>query len=98
MVLMKGRAQCAHDAVVAEAFDGHDIAVVARRRKGQAGADRLGVDQDGAGAAHSVLATQMCPGQVAPLAQKIGEREPPRHVVAHGFAIHAQGNMGHVRT
>src|SRR5262249_55664323 len=84
--------------IVAEAFDGAHLALVAGDREGEAGAPRLAVDQHGAGAAHAVLAAEMGAGEVAPLAQKVGERQPRRHVVGHRLAVHAQADATHAST
>ena len=81
--------------IAGEAFDGLDRAPVAADRQYQAGARRLAVDQDGAGAAHPMLAAQMRPGQVAPLAQEIGERQPRRHVVGECHVVDPEPHRSH---
>jgi hypothetical protein len=45
---------------------------VGLHRKHQAGARRTPVEQDRAGAAHAVLATEMSAGQPKPMANEIG--------------------------
>ena len=50
-----------------------DLGAVAGDREGDAGARRRAVDQHGAGAADAVLAAEMRAGEVALLAQEVGE-------------------------
>src|SRR5439155_14039292 len=69
-------AQLAHDLVVVEALDRGDARALARHRIGDAGARRFAVDQDGASAAHSVLAAEMRAGEVLPFSQEIREVHP----------------------
>src|SRR5262245_6720169 len=95
MVLMKRVSQRHHDPVVAEALDRADLASIAGDREGQAGSRRLALDQDRAGAAHPVLAAQMRAGEIASLAQEVGERQPRRHVVDHRLSVHPQADLGH---
>ena len=52
------------DRVVSQPFDGHHVRALAGLRVGDAGADRLPVDEHRAGAAHPVLAAEMGAGQV----------------------------------
>src|SRR5271155_2170325 len=59
VVLVKAAAQRLHDWVSGKALDGPDFAFVARDGEHQAGARRLAVEEDRAGAAHAVLAPQM---------------------------------------
>ena len=73
VVLVKVAAQRLDDRVAGEALDGRDLALVAGDGEHQARARRLAVDEDRAGAAHAVLAAEMSAGQIAPLAQKIGQ-------------------------
>ena len=73
MVLVKIPPQRLDDRVAGKALDGRDLALVAGDGEHQARARRLAVDEDRAGAADAVLAAEMGPGQIAPLAQKIGQ-------------------------
>jgi hypothetical protein len=98
MVLMKGLAQHGHHPIIREALDGRDVALVAGDRECQARAHGLTVEQDRARAADAVFTAEMRAGQISALAQKIGEREPRRHVVDHGLAVHPQAYPGHVST
>ena len=98
MMLVKGLAQHGHHPIIGEAFDGPDVALVAGDGECQARAHGFAVDQDRACPADAVLAAEMRAGQVSTLAQKVGEREPRRHVVDHGLAVHAHAYPGHVST
>src|SRR6266851_527012 len=98
VTLMETPAQCRHDRIAGKAFDGLHGAVVAGDREHQARARRLAVDEDRAGAAHAVLAAEMGPGQIASLAQKIGQRQPRRNVVGDCGPIHRESNRGHAVT
>ena len=69
----EGLAQPLHQRIVVEALDGAHVLPVAGDRKGDAGARRLAVDQDRAGAAHAVLAAEMRAGEPAMLAQEVAE-------------------------
>ena len=70
-----------------DAFDGHDLVAVGLHREHQAGARRIAVEQDGAGAAHAVLAAEMRAGEAQPMAQEIGQRQRapalPPHSACH---------------
>src|SRR6202140_5368886 len=54
-----------------EPFHGAELAAVDLRGQGEAGARRLAVDRDGAGAAHAVLAADMGSGGADLVAQEI---------------------------
>ena len=73
VLAIEGFAQPRHQRIVVEALDGAHVLPVAGDRKGDAGARRLAVDQDGAGAAHAVLAAEMRAGEPAMLAQEVAE-------------------------
>src|ERR1700756_350073 len=98
VALMKSLAQCRDDRIAGKAFDGLDLAIVAGDREHQAGARRLTVDKDRAGAAHAVLAAEMGPGQIAPFAQKVGQRQARRHVIGNLAAVDADADRGHAST
>src|SRR5665213_272565 len=59
-----------------EAFHGPDLAAVNLHGKREAGACRLAVDEDGAGAAHPVFAADMRAGRADLMAQEIGQQQP----------------------
>ena len=67
-----------------QALDGDDVGAVGLDGEHQARPDRLAVDEDGARAAHAVLAAEVGAGQPEVLAQGVGERlarldeHPPR--------------------
>jgi hypothetical protein len=73
VVLVKIPPERVDHAVARESLNRRDLALVAGDGEQQARARRLAVDEDGAGAAYTVLATEMSAGQIAPLAQKIGQ-------------------------
>ena len=58
----------------------------------------LAVDQHRAGAADAVLAAEMGAGQIAPLAQKIGQRQSWRHVIGDRGAVDTQTDRSHCST
>ena len=68
---------------VAETFDGCDRNVAALDRKHETGTDGMAVDQDGAGAAYSVLTSEVRVSKPARLPQGIGERQPSSTRVAY---------------
>src|SRR5216683_5764657 len=98
VMLMEIPPQCRQDRIAGKAFDGLHGAVVAGDREHQARARRLAVDEDRAGAAHAVLAAEMGPGQIASLAQKIGQRQTRRNVVGDCGPVHRESNRGHAVT
>ena len=65
--------------IVGEPFDGDDLHPLGLHREHQARAHGRAVDDDGAGAAHAVLATHMRSGQPQMMAQAIRQREPRLH-------------------
>src|SRR3989449_387307 len=82
---------------VSEALHGLDLVAVRLDGEHEAGADRLAVHQDGAGAAHPVLASDVRSGEAQLVAQEVGEEQPRLHraLVAHAIdgdhQRHAQG-------
>ena len=58
-----------------DALDREEIVPVRLDGEHEAGAHGQAVDQDGAGAAHAMLASQMRAGEAELVAQEIGERE-----------------------
>ena len=59
---------------IGEPFDGANFLALGLHAEHQAGADRLAVDQHGAGAADAVLTAEMGAGQPAIVAQHVGQR------------------------
>src|SRR6266702_4699360 len=90
------RMQCVARAV-SEALHGLDLVAARLDGEHEAGADRLAVQQDGAGAAHPVLASDVRSGEAQLVAQEVGEEQPRLHraLVAHAIdgdhQRHAQG-------
>ena len=58
-----------------KAFDGPHLAAVDLHGEREAGARRLAVDVDGAGAAHAVLAADMGAGRSDLMTQEIGQQQ-----------------------
>src|SRR5947208_1492616 len=82
---------------VSKALHGLDLVAVRLDGEHEAGAHRLAVQQDGAGAAHPVLTSDVRPGEAQLVAQEVGEEQPRLHraLVAHAIdgdhQRHAQG-------
>src|SRR6059036_1703555 len=82
---------------VSKALHGLDLVAVRLDGEHEAGADRLAVQQDGAGAAHPVLASDVRSGEAQLVAQEVGEEQPRLHraLVAHAIdgdhQCHVQG-------
>src|SRR2546422_698533 len=82
---------------VSEALHRLDLVAVRLDGEHEAGADRLAVQQDGAGAAHPVLTSDVRSGEAQLVAQEVGEEQPRLHraLVAHAIdgdhQRHAQG-------
>src|SRR5213594_1926163 len=72
---------------VSKALHGLDLVAVRLDGEHEAGADRLAVQQDGAGAAHPVLASDVRSGEAQLVAQEVGEEQPRLHraLVAHAI-------------
>src|SRR5213079_3089923 len=82
---------------VSKALHGLDFVTVRLDGEHEAGADRLAVQQDGAGPAHPVLTSDVRSGEAQLVAQEVGEEQPRLHraLVAHAIdgdhQRHAQG-------
>ena len=61
-------------AVGGEALDGRDLGAVGLHGEHEARPHGVAVEQDGAGAAHAVLAPEVRAGEPAVLAQEVGQR------------------------
>ena len=61
-------------------LDGGDLRAVGADREQQAGPDRRAVQQDGAGAAHAVLAADVGAGQLQVVAEEVGQQPARRHL------------------
>src|SRR6185503_16308860 len=72
----------------AQAFDGDDLGAIGLHRKRQARARAAAVHRDGAGTADAVFAAQMRAGEMQMIAEKIGKRQPHRHGLLVGPAVH----------
>jgi hypothetical protein len=75
-MLTEGFLQRRELGVAGEAFDGDDFGALGLHREHQAGAHGGAIDENGAGAAHAVLAADMGAGQPQMMAQAICQREP----------------------
>src|SRR5215217_3733800 len=80
---------------VMQAFDRRDYSAVARDGIGDAGARRRPVDQNGAGAAHPVLAAEMSAGEIAVLTDEIREMRTRLDLGLDRAAVYSHGNAGH---
>ncbi len=74
VVIDEGLLQRMQRLAIGEPFDGADLPAVGLDREHQAGADRLAVEDDGAGAADAVLAADMGAGLAAVVADRIDQR------------------------
>src|SRR5438105_12186066 len=76
MMLAERRLQWRESLVVREPFDGDHLGALRLYGKHEARAYGSPVDDDGAGAAHAMLAADMRASQPQMMAQAIGERQP----------------------
>src|SRR5213596_230970 len=82
---------------VSKALHGLDFVTVRLDGEHEAGADRLAVQQDGAGPAHPVLTSDVRSGEAQLVAQEVGEEQPRLHRTLVARAVdgdhqrHAQG-------
>src|SRR5262249_49543184 len=75
-------------AVLAEAFDGRDVAALHLHGQLEARLDDFAVDQHRAGAADAGLAAALGAGEVQVVAQEIGQQPACRHFDALRLAVH----------
>ena len=73
-----------------DAFDGEDLVAVRLHREHQAGARRQPVQEDGAGAAHAVLAAEMGAGQAELVADEVGEGDAHLDLFLVALAVDGQ--------
>src|SRR5712691_1366690 len=73
-----------------DALDGEDVVAVRLHREHQAGARRIAVEQDGAGAAHAVLAAEMGAGQAEIVADEIRQRDADLDLLLVPLAVDGQ--------
>src|SRR4051812_1835081 len=95
VLLGKSPAQRRHDRVVIQALYGGDHGSIAHHRIRDARTRRLTVDQNGAGAAYSLLATQMRAGKVHLLAQKVREMHSRLDGLHHLSPVHSEADRFH---
>src|SRR5438552_18900095 len=79
-----------------DAFNRGDVATVRLDCKKQAGARRAAVEEDGARAAHAVLAADVRAGELELMAQEIGEREPVLDAGLVRLAVDLDADGSHV--
>ena len=72
---------------------GGDLRAVGADREQETGADRDAVQQDGAGAAHAVLAAHMGAGQLEVVTDDVGQQPPGRHLDPAGGAVDGQPDL-----
>ncbi len=63
-----------------QALDGGDLGAVRLDGQHEAGTDRRAVEEDGAGAAHAVLAPDVGAGESEPAAQEVRKQQARRHL------------------
>jgi hypothetical protein len=73
MLILKCALQGMEFVAVGKTFHGVKIGAVGLDREHQAGTHRFAVKDNGAGAAHSMLTTQMSSGEIQLLANEIGQ-------------------------
>ena len=71
---------------------------VGLRREHQAGTNRRAVENDGAGAANAMLATDMGAGEQQVVAQEIAQQQPAFDLPAVLRAVHRDGDVVHFGT
>jgi hypothetical protein len=87
VMLAKGLLQRREVMVVGESFDRHDLAALGLHREHQTRAHRCVIDNDGAGAAHTMLATNMGSGEAEHMTQAIRQRHPRLDFDLDFFAV-----------
>lgn len=92
VLAIEGGAQLGGDGIVVQPLDGDDIRALAGAGEGEAGARRLAIHEDGAGAADTVLAAQMRAGEVQRVSNEISEVGAPLRLGRHGAAVERQRN------
>src|SRR6202035_5968333 len=75
-----------------QAFHGSDLTTVDLHREREAGARRLAVDADGAGAAHAVFAADMRPGRADLMPQEVGQQQPRLRLAGARFAVQGEAD------
>ena len=93
----EGRTQLARHLIVIQSLDRRDLGALTGDRVGDAGAGRRAVDQECAGAAHAVLATQVRSGEELALAQEVGEMGARLGGSGNHPAIHCETDGPHGR-
>ena len=81
------------EAVNGEALDREEIMAIRLHREHQAGAHGLAVEQDGASAAHAVLAADVGAGQAEVLADEVAQKQPGFDRPLVGCAIDIDGDV-----
>src|SRR6202051_3384769 len=93
VMLVERLLQRVQGAVVnSDALDRQDLVPVGLHREHQARSRRIAVEENGAGAAHAVLAAEMGAGQAELMAQEIRQRHPHRHGGFMALAVDGDGN------
>src|SRR5262249_36279750 len=88
-------AQFRADLVLVESFNGCDLGHLAGNCKGDARTHRHAIDQDRAGAAHAMLASDMRSGQRMSLAQQIGQAGARLDVGLEGATVDDKADSRH---
>jgi len=91
----KGFAQTLHEFVVVKSFDRTNLLMVACDCESDAGADWRAVDEDRAGAAYAMLATQVGPSKIIAIAKKIAQMRSGRDLTANCAIVDCEFNDRH---
>ena len=75
-----------------EPLHGLHLRPVRLHREGEAGARAVAVEEDGARAAHPVLAADVGAGEAEVLAQEVGEEAPGLDLALEGRAVHGDAD------
>ena len=76
-----------------DAFDGEQLVAVRLHRQHEARARRAPIEQDGAGAAHAVLAAEMGAGEPELMAHEVGKRHAHLDLFLVALAVDRQCNL-----
>ncbi len=79
---------------VGQPFDGLEVSTLGLNGEHQAGPGRTLIDQDRAGAAHTVFAAEVGAGQPEMLPERVGQGDPRLDVDLAVFAVDREGHSG----
>src|SRR5690606_23169140 len=90
VIAVEGLLQCSQCAAFGQAFDGLDLCSLSLHGIHEAGAYLIAVVADGAGAAGTLFAADVGPGQVQFLAQEVGQGQAWTDAAADALAVDGQ--------